>query len=380
MSPTLLVTNDFPPKVGGIQVYLWELWQRLDPTKTSVLTARSHPDHAAFDQEQATRGLRITRVRSPILYLPTPRARRRISSTAVLEGASLVLLDPVWPLGRLGPRVGVPYGIVLHGAEFTIPARLPILRRLIAATLRDAAVVVCAGRYQVEEVKRLVGGEAHVVEIPPGVDCGRIVPLGPDERVAARRHLGLEEHALVVASVSRLVPRKGMDVLIEAASQLRADHPDLVVAIAGTGRDDRRLRRIAARLDAPVRFLGRIDEEEKAALLGSADVFAMPCRSRWGGLEHEGFGIVFLEAAAAGLPQVAGDSGGAADAVVDHETGLVVRRPRDRNEVASALRSLLADPALRRRMGAVARARAVACFDYDKLAPRLAEALAEVGG
>ncbi len=380
MTSTLLVTNDFPPKVGGIQSYLWELWQRLDPSSTSVLTARSHPDHAAFDAEQAARGLRIIRARSPILYLPTPFALRRIKETCALRHPNLVLLDPLFPLGLLGPYLGVPYGVILHGAEFTIPAKIPLFRRLLAATLRRASIVVCAGRYQAEEALRVSGGSARLVEIPPGVDCARFGPLTGERRAVARRRLGIPEEALLVASVSRLVPRKGMDVLIEAAARLCTDHPRLEVAIAGEGRDARRLHRAAARRRAPVRFLGRITDDEKSALLGSADVFVMACRNRWGGLEHEGFGIVFLEAGAAGLPQVAGDSGGATDAVLDHETGFVVRRPSNPDAIVAPLRSLLDDPAVRRQMGAAARARALACFDHERLAPRLAEALAEVGG
>jgi phosphatidylinositol alpha-1,6-mannosyltransferase len=134
------------------------------------------------------------------------------------------------------------------------------------------------------------------------------------------------------------------------------------------------------RTGAPVRLLGRVSEEDKSALLGVADVFVMACRNRWGGLEQEGFGIVFLEAAAAGLPQVAGESGGAAEAVLDQQTGLVVARPDDPSEVAAALGRLLSDESLRRRMGSAARDRALACFDYASLAPRLAEALAQVGG
>ncbi len=215
--------------------------------------------------------------------------------------------------------------------------------------------------------------------MPPGVDCARYGSDGVD-RATLRRRLGLPEDALVVSSVSRLVPRKGIDVLIEASARLRTGHPNLVVAIAGAGRDDGRLRRAVARHAAPVRLLGRVSEEDKAALLGASDVFVMACRNRWGGLEQEGFGIVFLEAAASGVPQVAGDSGGAAEAVADGETGIVVGHPSDPAEVASALGRLLADDGLRRAMGSAARERARACFDYGILAPRLAEALAQVGG
>jgi phosphatidyl-myo-inositol dimannoside synthase len=184
----------------------------------------------------------------------------------------------------------------------------------------------------------------------------------------------------LVASVSRLVPRKGMDVLIEAAARLAPDVPGLTVAIAGAGREAARLAAQARRRGAPVRLLGRVSDADKAGLMAAADVFAMACRNRWGGLEQEGFGIVFLEAAAAGTPQVAGDSGGAAEAVLDGVTGFVVRRPEDPTEVAVALRRLLGDEDLRRRMGQAARRRAVEEYEYGALAAKLAAGLSEVQG
>jgi phosphatidylinositol alpha-1,6-mannosyltransferase len=376
----LLVTNDFPPKVGGIQAYLWELWSRLDPATTVVLTARSDPTWAAFDAEQAARGLRIERVDGRLLYFPTPKTLRSVRALAHETGAGLVLFDPVLPLGLLGPRLGLPYGVVLHGAEMAVPARVPLTRPALARVLRGASLVVSAGRYPAAEAQRVAGPSTRIVEVPPGVDCAPFGGPDPAARLAARARFGVPDDATVVVSVSRLVPRKGMDVLIDAASRLAGSHPSLVVVIAGAGRDAERLERLAAASHAPVRFLGRISEEEKVALLGAADVFAMLCRSRWGGLEQEGFGIVFLEAAAAGVPQVAGESGGAAEAVEDGETGIVVARPRDVGDVAAALRRLIDDPALRERMGQAARVRAQACFDYGVLAPRLAQALAEVEG
>lgn len=381
MSRHLLVTNDFPPKVGGIQSYLWELWRRLDPASFVVLTASSHPDAAAFDAEQAAKGIRIDRVPGRILFFPTPANRARIRSLADDVGASLVLLDPALPLGLLGPGLGRPYGVVLHGAEVTVPGRVPGTRQTLARVLGGAAVAVSAGGYPAAEAARAAGpAMPPVVSVPPGVDCRRFVPLGDDARRRARQRLGLPVDGLLVASVSRLVPRKGMDVLVEAARRLVPSFPDLVVAVGGTGREAGRLAGLVTETGAPVRLLGRISEDDKAALLGAADVFVMACRSRWSGLEQEGFGIVFLEAAAAGVPQVAGDSGGAAEAVEDGVTGFAVSRPDDPATVAVALRRLLADGDLRRRMGRAARARAEASFDYERLAPRLAEALAEVQG
>ena len=380
----LLVTNDFPPKVGGIQAYLWELWQRLDPDSFAVLTASSHPDAPSFDRDQANRGIRIERVATRVL-VPGPHLVRRIRDMAHRIRADLVVLDPVFPLGLIGPRLGLPYAVLLHGAEVAIPGRMPAGRLLVAHALRHSVLAISAGGYPATEARRAMGSGSRglgppIVEIPPGVDLQRFRPLSAEERTSTREAFGLPVEGPLVVSVSRLVPRKGMDVLIDAAVRLRADVPDLTIAIAGRGRDSDRLANRIAEYGAPVRLLGGVSDAGLPSLIGAADVFAMLCRNRWLGLEQEGFGIVFLEAAAAGVPQVAGASGGADEAVADGETGLVVRRPTDVGTVARAIALLLADPALRQAMGTASRRRAEASFDYDKLAPRLAASLADVAG
>lgn len=367
----LLVTNDFPPKVGGIQSYLWELWRRLPPERVTVLTT-PYKGAGRFDAEQA---FAVHRTKAPVL-LPNPALARRIDRLADEVGAKLIVLDPALPLGALGPYLHKPYALVLHGAEVTVPARLPASRQALSATIQKADLLIAAGDYPKAEAAAL-HPNAETVNVPPGVDTQRFKPLAPDERRAARNRLGLPEDALLVTSVSRLVPRKGMDTLIDAAARLATKHPTLVVAIAGGGRDKARLERRARQRNAPVRFLGRVAEDDLPAVYGCADVFAMLCRNRWLGLEQEGFGIVFLEAAATGVPQIAGDSGGAKDAVLDHETGLLVG---SLDEATAALDCLLSDEALRHRLGANARRRAVEEFDYDVLAARLDAALQEHGG
>jgi phosphatidylinositol alpha-1,6-mannosyltransferase len=376
----LLVTNDFPPKVGGIQAYLWELWRRLDPESFTVLTASSHPEAAAFDRQQAKAGIRIERVAAPVL-LPVPAHVRRIRSLADEVGASLVVLDPALPLGLVGPVLGRPYAAVLHGAEVAVPGRLPGGRQALAAVLGQARLVICAGHYPAAEARRAAPSmTAPVVEVPPGVDLERFQPLSAEQRAKARAVWGLPADGPLVVSISRLVPRKGMDVLISAAAALAPSFPDLTVAIAGDGRDRGRLARLVRSSGAPVRLLGRIDDDELPLLYGAADVFAMACRNRWLDLEQEGFGIVFLEAAAAGVAQVAGRSGGADEAVVDGETGLVVADPGDPGAVAHALRRLLGDEEGRQAMGRAARTRVEQSFGYGFLARRLADALQDVEG
>jgi phosphatidylinositol alpha-1,6-mannosyltransferase len=368
--PHLLVTNDFPPKVGGIQSYLWELWRRLDPASFTVLTTR----YEGADAWDADQPFRVVRTPERML-LPTGSLARRVDALAAETGARLVVLDPALPVGLVGPRLSCPYGVVLHGAEVTVPGRLPGARALLGRVLLGASEVVAAGGYPAAEGSRAARRPLPVTVVPPGVDVDRFVPLGDEARAKARALFDLPVDARVVVSVSRLVPRKGMDVLVEAAARLAPDRPDLVVAIGGSGRDRARLDRLVARTGAPVRLLGRVPDPDLPALYGCADVSAMLCRSRWAGLEQEGFGIVFLEAAACAVPQVAGDSGGAAEAVVDQVTGLVVGDPGDPGAVARALAALLDDPGRRRRMGAAGRHRVVHELGYDVLAGRLAEVL-----
>ena len=362
----LLVTNDFPPKVGGIQSYLWELWRRLPAADIAVHTT-PHAEALAFDSEQA---FVVTRSREPVL-LPTPTVVRRVRNLAERQGAELVVWDPALPVGHAARRVGRPYAVVLHGSEVTVPGRLPMVRSILARGLRGASLVSCAGNYPAAEAERAAGCNLPTVVVPPGVDTDRFRPLDEAERASVRRELGLPVDAPLVVSVSRLVPRKGMDTLIRSAARLGRTESDLVVAIAGSGRDRRRLEGLVASTGAPVRLLGRVPEELLPGLYGAGDVFAMLCRSRWGGLEQEGFGIVFLEAAAAGVPQVAGESGGAAEAVAHERTGLVMGRPDAVEQVARTLSDLLGDRERRTEMGREARRRAEVEFSYDVLARRL---------
>lgn len=374
MTRTLLVTNDFPPKVGGIQSYLGELWRRLDPSSTAVLTASSDPGARAFDERQAEGGLRVERVAARTLYLPGPRAARAVDAAIRRHLPDLVLYDPAFPLGVLGTRLGVPYGVVLHGAELAIPARLPGLAPIVRRILRGATTAVCAGPYPEAEARRNAGELRAVIQVPPGVDVRVLHPSTPEVRASTRDALGVRSEDLLVVSVGRLVPRKGLDVLIAAVA--RSAHRDEVsLVVAGAGRDAGRLGRLARRHGVGVRLLGRIDEDAKVALLGAADLFAQPCRSRWAGLEQEGFGIAFLEAAACGLPQLAGRSGGAGDAVDDGRTGRVVQDPRDPAAVAEALDELCSDRSRLAAMGRASRERAVSAFDYDLLARRLGDGL-----
>lgn len=363
MSASLLVTNDFPPKVGGIQSYLYELWRRLPASDTTVLTT-AYDGADAWDRSQSFPIVRT----SERLLLPTRSMRRRVDAAASEVQAGVVFLDPMLPLGMIGPRLrSAPYVVIAHGAEITVYGAVPGFGAMGRRVLREAAGVVAAGQYPARMAEKVARCGLPTLVVPPGVDAQRFTPLDHEARLATRERLGLPIDVPLVLGVSRLVPRKGFDVVIDAVSQLDSVH----LALAGGGRDRERLQRRARSLGERAHFLGRVSDDDLPALYASADVFAMACRDRWAGLEAEGFGIVFLEAAACGVPSVAGRSGGSHEAVLDGETGYVVE-PRDVGAVRDALARLLGDDQLRSRLGAAARRRADQAFSFDVLASRLA--------
>lgn len=366
----LLVTNDFPPKIGGIQSLLWEWWRRLPPDSFAVLTS-PHEGAKEFDRSQP---FRIERTKEPVL-LPHPWMVQRINSLAKDFGADFIVLDPALPLGLVGPWLSLPYMVVLHGAEVTVPGRLPGSKQILGQVLNKAQHVIAAGGYPAREGDHAAGRELDATIVPPGVDTDRFVPLSADQRSRARAHFGMKDTDEIVLGISRLVPRKGFDTVIRAVAQLAPHRENLRLVIGSTGREEERLQKLASELNAPVTFLGRVPHDDLPALYGCADVFAMMCRNRWGGLEQEGFGIVFVEAGACGVPQIAGDSGGAAEAVLDGVTGYVMENPTDVAGLAARIDAILSDDALRASMGEASRKRACDEFNYDVLAQRLGAVL-----
>ena len=225
----LLVTNDFPPKVGGIQQYLWELWKRLDPESFEVHTT-PYAKETAFgtvDSFDAAAEYTIHRSKEPFL-LPYPWLANRLNRAADAFGASLHVIDPAVPLGMVGPLLERPYVVVLHGAEVTVPGRLPGSRQALARVLDNATAVISAGEYALGEAERAVGRDLRNIVIPPGVDTERYTPISTQRRREIRATYGVGPEAPFIFSVSRLVPRKGMDTLVAVASMLRTSHLKLI--------------------------------------------------------------------------------------------------------------------------------------------------------
>jgi phosphatidylinositol alpha-1,6-mannosyltransferase len=376
MHKTLIVTNDFPPRPGGIQAFLHNMALRLDPEKVVVYAStwkRSREGvaaTAAFDAEQP---FTVVRDRTTML-LPTPAATRRAVGLLRAHGCTSVWFGAAAPLGLMAPalrRAGAQRLVATtHGHEAGW-AQLPAARQLLRRIGDSVDTVTYLGEYTRSRIAPALtpAAAARMTRLPPGVDEKTFHPGSGGAEVRAR--LGLTDRPVVVC-VSRLVPRKGQDTLIRAMPRVLAAHPDAVLLIVGGGPYARALRRLARETGVAdsVRFTGPVPWEELPAHYGAGDVFAMPCRTRRGGLDVEGLGIVYLEASATGLPVVAGDSGGAPDAVLDGETGWVVRGGEP-EEAADRLNALLADEDLRRRMGERGRRWVEERWRWDLLAERL---------
>lgn len=365
---TLVLTNDFPPRPGGIQTFVHSLAAR-QPDGEVVVLASSWRGDAAFDAAQP-----FPVVRAPTsVLLPVPDVLRRARDVARAEGCDRVWFGAAAPLGLLTPRLGLPRAVASsHGHEAGWAA-LPVARQALARVGRDVDVVTYLGAHT---RARLAGPvpESKLHRLPSGVDPAVFRPGcgGAD----VRRRLGLGDRPVVVC-VSRLVPRKGQDVLVRALPRVRARVPGAALLLVGGGPDAPRLRRLAAQhgVADDVVLPGSVPAEELPAHYDAGDVFAMPCRSRLGGLEVEGLGIVYLEASACGLPVVAGRSGGAPDAVREGVTGTTVDG-RDVAAVADAVADRLEDPVRARAEGAAGRAWVEREWRWDVLAARLRALLA----
>jgi len=349
---TLIVTNDFPPRQGGIQSFVHQLAVR-QPEGSVVVYASDHEGSAEFDAAQP-----FPVVRHPTgLLVPTPAARRRVVETLRAHGCTAAWFGACAPLGLLAPalRAAGAQRIVAstHGHEVGW-AMLPGARQMLRRIGGDCDVVTYLGEYTRRRLRGAFGPHAALRQLTPGVDVETFTPRIDGSAVRAR--YGLLGRPVIVC-VSRLVARKGQDTLVRALPAIRQQVPDAALLLVGTGRSRPELAALARRagVSEHVVLTGGVSTVELPAHYAAGDVFAMPCRTRRGGMDVEGLGIVYLEASATGLPILAGASGGAPETVREGRTGYVVDG-RDERAVTDRLVALLSDADLRARMGAAGRA------------------------
>jgi phosphatidylinositol alpha-1,6-mannosyltransferase len=358
----LVVTNDFPPRPGGIQSFVHGLVSRLPPEDVVVFTSRWR----GCEEWDAEQPYDVVRADTSVL-LPVAAARRQAVELLRDRGCSAVWFGAAAPLGLLAPALRAAGATMLvattHGHEVGW-AMLPGARGLLRRIAGDVDVVTYLGDFTYARLRAALGPHADRLQrLAPGVDATEFRP-GRGARVRAL--LGLADRPVVVC-VSRLMPRKGQDVLVRALPAIREAIPDAALLLVGGGPSRGDLERQVDRLGLRehVVLTGSVPAADLPSYYGAGDVFAMPARTRLGGLDVEGLGIVYLEAAACGLPVVSGRSGGAPEAVRDGDTGVVVDGA-SLIEVAAAIAALLADPARAAAMGERGRTWVEAEWSWDK--------------
>lgn len=334
-----MVTSSFLPGRGGIESYLAELCTVVAP-RLAVLAAPTR------DGRPIPLGLPYPTFPGPgSMLIPNRRVLAATIDAAARCGTDRVLFGTPWPLALIGPRLqtrGLRYAVIVHASEMLVPAAIPGVSARLADSLSRADVLFAVSDFTAEQIERVLtksGKPIPVIErLRARVDLERFHP--EVDTAALRERLGIRPQERVVLCFGRLVRRKGVHRLIAVADDLAKAVDDLVIVVAGTGPEEKRLRRAARDRRTRIVFTGRVSEEDAPAVYASADVFALPVVDRYLGLETEGLGVVLLEAAACARPCVTGRSGGTPEAVVDGVTGAVVDARRESHLVGSLARIL----------------------------------------
>lgn len=372
MKRTLVVTNDFAPRTGGIESFVSALVERA-PRDSVVVHACSQDGDFEYDADLLVRtGVRV--VRDPMkMLLPTPGLARRVSNTAREFDCSTVWFGAAAPLGLLTPslrRAGITRAVATtHGHEVWW-ARTPGTRQLLHRVGEVTDIVTYLGQYTRERIGAALseGARARMAQLTPGVDEVFFRPGLDAAKVV--KDMGFKDRPLIVC-VGRLVPRKGQDRLIEALPAIRRRVRDAGLVLIGEGPYRTKLERKIRELNLTehVRLVGRVPLAELPFYLNAGQIFAMPSRNRLGGLEVEGLGIVYLEASACAIPVIAGNSGGAPDAVREGITGFVVDG-QDRGALVDRIVTLLENPELAKRMGIAGRRFVEEKWRWDEIVQR----------
>ncbi len=368
------MTYDFPPMGGGIARWMDAIARCHPPGALVVSTGRyagADGVDASFPGPVDRVNVAANRLRNvPGLVRWSHRAADLARNPAMRFGWCGNVRPAIYPAAYAKWRTSLPYGIIVHGGDLlTLQSRLESVprRRMMRHMLAGASAFVANSRWTGDLCAALLAELAvrrPVTVIPLGTDPDR---YRPDAALAAgfqaRRSLPGARWLLTVA---RLVPHKGIDVALRAFARIAPRFPDLRYAIVGRGPDEARLRSLVAELDlgGRVHLLVDVGDDELPGVYAMAAIYIGLSRAT--GVEVEGFGIALLEAAAAGLPVVAGASGGTADAVEDGETGVLVD-PADDGGAAGVLSRLLEHPEVAQALGAAGRRRVTRHFTWTRV-------------
>jgi phosphatidyl-myo-inositol dimannoside synthase len=351
----LLITNDLGPRAGGIESFILGLLKRL-PQGSVIVYTSSQPKSESFDKDLLDKyGVNVIRDRSKIL-LPTPRVTRRAVKLMNQFDAKLIWFGAAAPLALMAAHLrknGADRIIALtHGHEVWW-AKLPIFRQLLSKISKDVDVLTYLGEYTKNAIKKVVSDQSKLIKIAPGIDVDHFQPSEKSNDLIHELNIS---NRPVIVSVGRLVHRKGQDKLIVAMSQVIKDFPTAVLLLVGEGPIKYMLQKLVQHhsLEKNVIFAGRVQLDELPRYIQLGQIFAMPARDRFFGLEVEGLGIVYLEASACALPVIVGNSGGAPDAIISEKTGLIVDGTSP-DQIANSIKSLLQQPELAKRYGAAGR-------------------------
>ena len=385
MITTLVVTNDFGPRSGGIETFIHGLLAQASKNQQRnfvVLTSRQDPQDEVitFDRKMWEENrIKVIRDTSKVL-LPTRRLAKAATELFVTHKCENVIFGASAPLGLLAKslrKAGAKHIVALtHGHEVWW-ARMPLFSAALRRIGAQADQMTYLGEFTRGAVANVLLREDHskLVHLPPGVDLTRFTP--GIKSVELQKKWGIAD-APVIVSIGRLVARKGSDQLIKAMPEVLQQFPKSKLLLVGTGNYQKRLEKLVRnlRVQDSVIFAGRVEHELLPDYYRLGDIFAAPCRSRYGGLEVEGLGIVYLEASACGVPVIAGKSGGAPDAVLDGKTGLLVNG-RDHREVGAAVIKLLSDQPLRQKMGADGRVWMEQLWSWEGIGARFEEIITD---
>lgn len=352
---TLLVTNDLGPRAGGIETFILGLIEGLPKNSLVIYTSRQKGDKEFDAQLLEKFGAVVIRDRARIL-LPTPRVTNRAAKILKSSGAKNVWFGAAAPLALMAVnlrKAGATNIVALsHGHEVWW-AKIPLLQTLLKKIIKDVDHLGYLGEYTKNEIIKVSNQVEKFVQIAPGIDTSHFTPKKPRADLIEQYQL---DQRRVIVSVGRLVHRKGQDELVKAMPKILEKFPDAILLFVGEGPIKQMLFNLAKQLGVltKVIFAGRVAHHELPDYICLGEVFAMPVRSRFSGLEVEGLGIVYLEASACGLPVVVGASGGAVDAVIDKVTGLLVDGSNT-DEIAEKICQLLANPQAAKQMGQAGR-------------------------